>query len=681
MKKILISLLLIFSLFGCSVTHLRVPSSIEETLTLNDLPESQYAEVKKLGENLLRFVLHASFKSDDEKLEILSQAENYFNKTAFQINQNILAIASGRNDDLYTIQKVPLWTVTDEVNWLNRSVEDLPALKVGVNFEYILNMVSHLNLSLFEGFKNTDNTVLQDIHSALKSIQDSDGNRSLAFMKEAEAQVTRFINEFKDNSRNLAESDLISFNQPFWEITVKEFIKDYFDGVDVEVFKNMISDTIALGHFPSDLEMTSIIFNNSGPGLGKTLQQIGREEGMDEDMAKLMSQLESDGKPVPGHIAKRIIENDPAAPRFKHIDSEPIGTGTIAQVHRAIAVIDGEETEVAVRFLKPGIQDRAREDIKILDSVFSRIITDPEIQGEDLPDLDKLLQTLETFLNSDTDIKKTLDSHEMALDVYNKSIKVKLNDDSYLLDFRPPKLYAPASEELRSKTEIIVTEFISEGTKFSKISDDKAKKVVAQQLLSLWVEEALFRSGYTHADLHEGNFQVLLVEDGKKISVRFFDFGMNIEVDQATRRGFLLIGGGAAYNNPKLIAKGLLIFGNNAQNLTEKQLAKVLRDEIAKNGVKDQAGWVTWGIRNGYKIPDNLGVLTRGGALVNQLPTSVGDKGIEVKFVEDFALKYRLRRFVNRKYDFPLTNIDLVQVGYSMMKSKCSTLLKKIFGK
>lgn len=683
----LIIFLFLYSLVSCTPKVIRSPSSIDLSSIAKEMsqkgweaiPESQKAELIILRDNMLRYVLHASYKSNDEKLRIMQDAQTYFNKASSQILENIYAIETDADTELLKLKKAPSWSVESEVDFLNKSLKDVPSPRRGVNFNSILELVSSLDSERVKEWKMGEGQINVKSFNFLKHMSESsqDEDKILRGLSIAEEELAEYINEFKAAAKKLSESEEIKFNQPFWEKSVKEFINDYYEQADVDIFKNMLSDAMKLGRQPTEEEAIQIIFNNSGPGLGKTLQQIGREQGMGDSLAKMMAKLESEGKPVPIHLAKEIIESDPGGHKFIHIDPEPVGTGTVAQVHRAVILKNGEEVEVAVRFLKPGVEKRASADIKILGSVFERMKNDPSVAGMEVPDLDKLLQTLDEFLKADMNIPLTLENHRIAKDVYSKMVKTKLEGSSYLVDFNVPKLYEPTKNI--DDTKLVVTEFIAEGTKFSEISDEGARKVAAQQITKLWVEESLFRSGYTHADLHEGNFKILLSEDGKKLKITFFDFGMNLKITKETKRAFILIGAGAAYNDPKLVAKSLLLFGNNDTNLSYKELTRVIKDEMIKHGKKDQAEWVTWGIKNGFKIPDDLGVLTRGGALINQLPNAVKMGGIEVKYVEQFAVKHKVLRFMNLQNDYPLKNLDLLHVGTSMMKTKCTDLVKRIF--
>ncbi len=682
-----ILLLLLTNLTSCTPKSTRVPSSVDLNNLAQEIAEngweaihdSQKSELLILRDNMIRYILHASYKSDEEKIKIVRDAQTYFNKASSQIMDNIYTIETNGDSELFKLKKAPSWTVESEVEFLNKSLKEVPLPKIGANFNSILEVISNLDPNILNQWKTSNSQMKEKSFNFLRHMSNSSNNEDkiLKSLNVAEEEIDEYITQFKNAAKKLSESEDIKFNQPFWEKSVKEFINDYYDQADIDIFKNMLSDSMKLGHRPSEEEAIQIIFNNSGPGLGKTLQQIGREQGMGDALAEMMSKLESEGKPVPPDLALQIIRSDPGGYKFVHIDPFPVGTGTVAQVHRAIILRDGEEIEVAVRFLKPGIEKRASADMKILGNVFERMKKDSSVVGMEVPDLDKLLKTLDEFLKADMNIPLTLENHRIAKDVYSKIIKTKLESNSYLIDFNVPKLYEP-SQNLDS-TKLVVTEFIGEGTKFSEVTDETAKKVAAQQITKLWVDEALFRSGYTHADLHEGNFKVLLSEDGKKIKITFFDFGMNIKITKETKRAFILIGAGAAYNDPKLIAKSLLLFGNNESNLSYKELTRVIKDELVKNGKKDQAEWVTWGIKNGFKIPDDLGVLTRGGALVNQLPNAVKMGGIEVKFVEQFAVKHKVFRFMNLENDYPLKNIDLLHVGTSMLKSKCSDILTKIF--
>ncbi|MBP6581628.1 MAG: ubiquinone biosynthesis protein UbiB, partial [Sphingorhabdus sp.] len=106
-------------------------------------------------------------------------------------------------------------------------------------------------------------------------------------------------------------------------------------------------------------------FREIGPAaikLGQTLAT--RPDLVGEDAVRNLLTLQDS---LPPEKYDRIYEeidqslNRPAAELFEHIDPDPVGAASIAQVHRA-RTSDGRE--VAVKVLRPGIREQFARDIE-----------------------------------------------------------------------------------------------------------------------------------------------------------------------------------------------------------------------------------------------------------------------------------------------------------------------------
>ena len=144
------------------------------------------------------------------------------------------------------------------------------------------------------------------------------------------------------------------------------------------------------------MEKAQVLFLNAGTGLGKSLQQFVKGAEIGEGMQEVMELIESDGKAVPAHLAKEIIEMEPEGHQFSEIGERPIGTGTVAETRKATLTYRPnpatatEITEpVAVRYLKPGIENRASQDMLILSSFLDKVTRQRLLPEAMLPNLRK----------------------------------------------------------------------------------------------------------------------------------------------------------------------------------------------------------------------------------------------------------------------------------------------------
>lgn len=84
-----------------------------------------------------------------------------------------------------------------------------------------------------------------------------------------------------------------------------------------------------------------------------------------EQYTTRLQTLQDSVDPIPTNIVKAVIrhdllENEPLETMFKEFDDVPLGSASIAQVHRAV-LLDGRE--VAVKVQRPSEEPKLRGDI------------------------------------------------------------------------------------------------------------------------------------------------------------------------------------------------------------------------------------------------------------------------------------------------------------------------------
>lgn len=422
--------------------------------------------------------------------------------------------------------------------------------------------------------------------------------------------------------------------------------------------------------------ITGVIFQNTGPGLGKVLQQIGKEKGVGENFSRLMSVLESSGKEVPLHLVQAVVDSDKGGYVVREITGKPLGTGTIAQVNKAILVDDQMEKVVALRFLKPGIAKRCKEDITILrqfvpdneETLLKEGFTDIKVMGT-------LIDSVEKFLDDEVDLETSVARQKKAYEIYTRSVKIKADPKFSMLEMKVPDVYSPP----KGKSNLHIQEFATGGVKFSELTDLGARKVVAEEMLRMWFEEALFRSGFLNADLHQGNFRIVLIEENSKIKVLLYDFGLSSTLTKEDQRAFILVGAGAYLKSPSTITDGLMSSMNSTDNKIRAKLMADISAEMKVNPAKSPEDWVAWCVQKNYFVSDKLGAFARGSLLLKQLPESMGDTEMFKDIVVKSAMKNLVHSIADRDYNYPLKKIDLVKLGAIQMKNLCLNLFKSFF--
>lgn len=262
--------------------------------------------------------------------------------------------------------------------------------------------------------------------------------------------------------------------------------------------------------------------------LGPTFIKLGqalstRPDLLGEEVAADLTDLQDKLPPFPFAEARALIEAEfeqPLETLYRHFDETPIAAASIAQVHFA-ETIEGEQ--VAVKILRPGVEQKFRRDIDLfywLAELVERV--QPRLRR--LHPVDTVA-TFEESVNIEMDLRfEAAAAAEMA--------------DNFEGDetFRVPSI-----DWLRTGRQVMTQERIT------GISLDERERILEAGLDPVEVItraanaffNMVFRDGFFHADLHPGN--LFVQPDGVIVAV---DFGIIGRVDQETRRilGEMLLG-------------------------------------------------------------------------------------------------------------------------------------------
>jgi len=224
------------------------------------------------------------------------------------------------------------------------------------------------------------------------------------------------------------------------------------------------------------------------------------DEGMPEPMREALAGLRSDAPPMPGDLALSEIEISLGAPLhelFREIDSEPMASASIGQVHRAVTA-DGRKVAVKVQY--PGIAAAIAADLdntEALAMMLSMIF----------PGLDphELVAELRARVNEE-------------LDYENEAANVRAFVDYYR---GHPHIWIPDVVDELSTGTVLTTELV-EGARFEEIYQrPQEERDRVGEILYRFVFRSLNRQYVFNGDPHPGNY--LLADDGR---VAFIDFGL-----------------------------------------------------------------------------------------------------------------------------------------------------------
>lgn len=257
-------------------------------------------------------------------------------------------------------------------------------------------------------------------------------------------------------------------------------------------------------------------FEELGPCFIKLGQALScRADLIGEQLAEDLSSLRDRVPPFSGETAKAIIEKELEAPvnkLFKELNTTPIAAASIAQVHRA-TTNDGRK--VAVKVLRPGIEQAFTRDIDLLYWAADLAERAAKERVKRMK-LHEVIDTLEESIRVEMDLR-----FEAAA---ASELKENFSDTDIF--------YVPEIDWRRTSQRVLTTEWI-DGINIAKKPLLEAKGVDRNQVLQHAADVfflQVFRDGFFHADMHPGN--VFIGENGQ---IQAVDFGIMGRLDQQSR--------------------------------------------------------------------------------------------------------------------------------------------------
>jgi predicted unusual protein kinase regulating ubiquinone biosynthesis (AarF/ABC1/UbiB family) len=319
-------------------------------------------------------------------------------------------------------------------------------------------------------------------------------------------------------------------------------------------------------------------------------------------------QLLDQTAPIPFRTIEKIIAEDlghPLAEVFSHIDSQPLASASIAQVHAA-TLINGED--VVVKVQKPGVQT---------------IIT------VDLHTMYLLVRLLEFMLpNTDRDALAGIVA-EMYQAMIDECDFIK--EASHLDGFREflnsagiqivvaPRVYRQASSARVLTMERFYGCSLTDKDALDQLHVDPAASLF--EALNVWFA-SLMDCDFFHADLHSGN--MLLLEDGR---VGFIDFGMVGRISPDSWQAVFKLFNALNESDYPLVAQSMLAVGMTRENIDELQLARDIEQIFRAMDEVDAEALIS-----GNRMSDAAGV----NDIINSLGEVARNHGI--RFPRSFTL-------------------------------------------
>ena len=332
--------------------------------------------------------------------------------------------------------------------------------------------------------------------------------------------------------------------------------------------------------------------------LGPTYIKLGQIMSMRSDIfpKKICDEfmrLRSEVTPMPFSEVKEVIEHAYGTELnevFTEFEEEPIGSASIAQVHKA-KLKTGET--VVVKVQRQGIYETMSRDIAFLHRAVKLM---PPINMAGLVDMNQVLDEMWVVAQEEMNfLAEAANMEEFA----------RLNKDVAFVT--SPKLYREYTT-----TQVLVMEYI-EG-----IGVDEKDKLLAAgydldeigtKMADNYVKQ-IMEDGFFHADPHPGNMRI---RDGKIV---WIDMGMMGRFSQRDQALLTKVIKGVATHDVSLIVEAVLSLGDFHDKPNQKLLYSDIGDWLAKYGSLNMGTLMQDLIdimkENRVSMPHSLTMLVRG---------------------------------------------------------------------
>lgn len=272
------------------------------------------------------------------------------------------------------------------------------------------------------------------------------------------------------------------------------------------------------------------------------------------ETAQVLKSLQSDSPSIEWSVIKKLLSEylEPQQLDQLEIETEPIGSASMGQVHRA--QIKNSEQKIALKVQYPNVENAIESDIIALKKILS--ISKVLPKGIDLT---HIFNEIKIMLRQELDYKNEAQSTQRYYDQLQ-------GDTRYIV----PKVYNEFSNE-----HVLATEFI-EGLKpdhllIENLSQDRRNRIAAN-FLDLYFKE-LFVWNFVQTDPHLGNYKIQIDSNGHD-KIVLLDFGATKSFSEDFVDSYKKMVKGAITEDRELIingARGLgFIIDSDSEEYVEK---------------------------------------------------------------------------------------------------------------
>ncbi len=277
-----------------------------------------------------------------------------------------------------------------------------------------------------------------------------------------------------------------------------------------------------------------------------------RPDLVPQEYCEEFSKLQDDVPPESMQTVEKVIEQEfkkPVQQLFSHIDPRPLGSASVAQVHKA-RLKTGKS--VAVKVQRPDVAQKFAADIDIIRY---------------------LAQKLQKYLHNTINITLIIDEFEQYTKKELNFTVEASHIDEIRTSMKSRNVVVPHVFWSHTTERVLTMEYL-EGAKLADIKMTQ-KPHIARVLVDAFLEQ-IFEGGTVHADMHPGN--VLLLKNGK---VGLLDFGIVGHLDSKTRKLGLDLYLAVLEHDAEKITEVLLTYGTPGSKTNIDTFSRAVSDLVS----------------------------------------------------------------------------------------------------
>jgi len=382
-----------------------------------------------------------------------------------------------------------------------------------------------------------------------------------------------------------------------------------------------------------------LVLEELGPSYIKLGQLMStRADIFPPEYIEELKKLQDHVPPIPFDEIKHTIETELRRPLdeiFKEFSPESIAAASVAQVHPA-KLHTGEK--VAVKVIRPGIEKKIREDIRLMYYLAEKI--------EKSIDLGRIIGAGNVVEEFERLIFKELDMFIEAGSIEKFGNNFREMNDIYI-----PIVYWPYTTK-----SVLIMEHI-EGIKMDQVDELKANGIDPDEIAMIGLHafcRQLMEVGFFHADPHPAN--TIVMYDGR---VSLIDFGITGYLDDETMLQLANLLLGFAEHDYDMVMEGLLdaglidgdtmdldSFRMDLKDIAEPFFGRSLLT-ISVKDVYDQA--IALVLKYHVKVPRNLLLLSKTFIQAESLGKILGSDASLLEVTKPYAEELIARGYDARK--------------------------------